>query len=106
MLVKGVHDEYQTVVRSPGFLFNDEEVLASVMEITGSTSKTAAVEKALTEMARKHKLKNILREGMGMTPAEIKASYNFSASDSLAELPSVAEKKPVTYRTNVRKRPH
>lgn len=82
----------------------NEDVLASVMEITGSTSKTGAVERALTEMARKHKLKNILREGMGMSPEDIKASYDFSASDATPELPALKEKKSVTYKANVRKR--
>ena len=86
----------------------NEDVLADVMAITGSSSKTGAVEKALTEMVRKHKLKNILREGMGMSPEEIKASYDFSASDSGAPVEStaIADKKSVTYKANVRKRSH
>ena len=86
----------------------NEDVLASVMEITGSSSKTAAVEKALTEMVRKHKLKSILREGMGMSADEIRNSYDFSAVDATPDLPAMAEGKPVKYKSkaHVRKRPH
>jgi Arc/MetJ family transcription regulator len=61
----------------------DEDTLSAVMEITGSTSKTGAVEKALTEMVRRHRLKSVLKEGMGMTSEEIKNSFDFAAYDSL-----------------------
>ena len=37
----------------------DEDTLSAVMEITGSTSKTGAVEKALTEMVRRHRMKSV-----------------------------------------------
>lgn len=74
----------------------NEDVLADVMEITGASSKTAAVERALTEMVRKHRLKCVLREGMGMTPEEIRESYDFSNAD-LPETPLSFERKPVKY---------
>ena len=70
----------------------DEDTLSAVMEITGSTSKTGAVEKALTEMVRRHRLKSVLKEGMGMTPEEIKNSFDFETYDSLNR----AEKFPDT----------
>jgi len=60
----------------------NEDILASVMEVTGASTKTAAVEKALTEMARRHKLGSILREGMGMSNEEIKNCYDFAAYDA------------------------
>lgn len=75
----------------------DEDTLTSVMEITGSASKTAAVEKALTEMVRRHRLKSVLREGLGMTPDEIKASFDFASYDASNTSPPIT-KKPVTYR--------
>jgi Arc/MetJ family transcription regulator len=82
----------------------NEDILADVMEITGSSSKTAAVEKALTEMVRKHRLKRVLREGMGMTAEEIRGSYDFAAADTPRETPTVAEKKRITSKAHARKR--
>ena len=84
----------------------DESVLAEVMDITGDKTKTGAVETALKEMARKSKLKKLLRAGMGMTSDEIKASYDFSTYDRLnsdSEL-RVAEKSKVTYGSKARSR--
>lgn len=75
----------------------DEDTLASVMEITGSTSKTGAVEKALTEMVRRHRLKSILKEGMGMTPEEIKDSFDFASYDAYDTSAKIT-KKTATYR--------
>jgi Arc/MetJ family transcription regulator len=75
----------------------DEDTLASVMEITGSTSKTGAVEKALTEMVRRHRLKSILKEGMGMTPEEIKDSFDFASYDA-SDTSAKITKKAASYR--------
>lgn len=50
----------------------DEETLAEVMKITGAPSKTKAVEMALTELARKAKLKSLLKRGLGLKPGERK----------------------------------
>jgi Arc/MetJ family transcription regulator len=72
----------------------DEDTLASVMEIT---SKTGAVEKALTEMVRRHRLKSILKEGMGMTPEEIKDSFDFASYDA-SDTSAKITKKAATYR--------
>lgn len=74
----------------------DEDVLSEVMKITGSTSKTGAVEKALGEMVRRNRLKNVLREGMGMTAEEIKASFDFDTYDALNSAKPI-ERKTVTY---------
>ena len=73
----------------------DEDTLTSVMEITGSASKTAAVEKALTEMVRRHRLKSVLKEGMGMTPEEIKNSFDFASYDA-SNTSAPITRKPVT----------
>lgn len=51
----------------------DEEVLAQVMELTGAKTKTQAVEMALTEMARRHKMNQFFKRGLGMTPDELEA---------------------------------
>jgi len=54
----------------------DEEVLAEVMKATGAKSKTKAVAAALAEMARKAKLKAILKEGLGLSPTELKNLFD------------------------------
>jgi len=54
----------------------DEDVLDRVMKITGAKTKTAAVEIALTEMARRHKMKELFSAGLGMTPDELKNSFD------------------------------
>lgn len=68
----------------------DEATLAEVMKITGIKSKTKAVETALKEMARRHKLKAILKKGLGLTPKELKNLFD-PASDPDAV---VAERPP------------
>lgn len=49
----------------------DEEVLDRVMKITGAKTKRAAVEIALKDMARRHRLKEKLSEGLGLTPDQL-----------------------------------
>ncbi len=53
----------------------DEDVLARVIKVTGAKSKTKAVEIALTEMARRHKLHERLSQGLGMTPDELRTEF-------------------------------
>ena len=53
----------------------DEDTLREVMKITGAPSKTAAVEMALKEIARKAKLKALLKRGLGLTPAELRKTF-------------------------------
>lgn len=71
----------------------DEEVLARVMKMTGAKTKTRAVEMALSEMARRHKMKELFTEGLGLTAEELKAA--FDPESAPAEL-LVAE-KPAAY---------
>jgi len=61
----------------------DEDVLDRVMKVTGAKSKTQAVEIALSEMARRHKLKELFSQGLGLTPDELKAEFAPSAADRL-----------------------
>ena len=60
----------------------DEDVLDRVMKITGAKTKTQAVEIALTEMARRHKLKELLNAGLGLTPDQLKAEFAPTAADA------------------------
>jgi len=61
----------------------DEEVLDRVMKVTGAKTKTQAVELALTEMARRHKMKELFSQGLGLTPEELKAEFAPTAADAL-----------------------
>jgi Arc/MetJ family transcription regulator len=54
----------------------DEEVLDRVMKITGASTKKEAVEIALNEMARRHKMKELFSAGLGMTPDELRNAYD------------------------------
>jgi Arc/MetJ family transcription regulator len=53
-------------------MYIDDELLARVMEATGTTSKTKAVDLALREMDRKAKLINLSAAGLGMSADELR----------------------------------
>ena len=73
----------------------DEEVLDRVMKITGAKTKTAAVEIALTEMARRHKMKELFSAGLGLSAEELKNAFDpNSYPESVESAPMVAEGKP------------
>ena len=61
----------------------DEDVLARVMKITGAKTKTQAVKHALADMARRHKMKELFSQGLGLTPDELKAECAPTAADLL-----------------------
>lgn len=70
----------------------DEEVLDRVMKITGAKSKTAAVELALSEMARRHKMRELFSAGLGFSPDELRNSVDpGSYPESTGENLKVAE---------------
>ena len=76
----------------------DEDVLARVMKITGAKTKTQAVEMALAEMARRHKMKALFSQGLGMTPDELRAEFAPTAADALdSHGLIVAENKQAPY---------
>lgn len=60
----------------------DEDILTEVMEITGARTKTAAVEMALTEMARRRKLGQALRGLAEIPDAELADGYDFTAYEA------------------------
>ena len=73
----------------------DEEVLERVMKVTGARTKTAAVRIALTEMARRDKLKDLFSAGLGMSPEELKAAIDpDSYREAEPEARLVAEGEP------------
>ena len=61
----------------------DEDVLDRVMKITGASTKREAVEIALNEMARRHKLKELFSQGLGLTPDELRAEFAPGPVDAL-----------------------
>ncbi len=54
----------------------DEAVLAEVMKATGASTKTKAVEIALREIARRARLKAILRKGSGVPADRLAEAYD------------------------------
>ncbi len=79
----------------------DEDVLERVMKITGAKTKTGAVEIALSEMARRHKMKELFRAGLGMSPDELKNALDpASYPDWEGTTPLVAEPNAPDVPTN------
>lgn len=61
----------------------DEDVLARVMKVTGAKTKTQAVEMALADMARRHKMKELFTQGLGLSPDELRAEFAPTPADLL-----------------------
>ena len=57
-------------------MFIDDGLLARVMEATGTTSKTRAVDLALREMDRRAKLAKLAAAGLGMEADELKEAVD------------------------------
>jgi Arc/MetJ family transcription regulator len=78
-------------------MYIDDALLARVMEATGASSKTMAVDLALRELDRKAKLARLATEGLGLTPDELKdavdPSYNLEAMRR-KETPAFYGRKP------------
>lgn len=73
----------------------DEEVLDRVMKITGAKTKREAVEIALNDMARRHKMKELFTAGLGLTSDELKAAFaNDPVPDDTAHIRVAEEKAP------------
>jgi Arc/MetJ family transcription regulator len=75
----------------------DEDVLNRVMQVTGAKSKTQAVEIALSEMARRHKLKELLGQGLGLTPDQLKAEFAPTAAEQLDRPALLVAEPPAPY---------
>jgi hypothetical protein len=76
----------------------DEDVLARVMKLTGAKTKTQAVEMALAEMARRHKMKELFSQGLGLTPDELRNAFAPTPADVLdSHGLLVGEKKQAAY---------
>jgi hypothetical protein len=81
-------------------MYIDEELLARVMEATGTTSKTRAIDLALREMDRKAKLVKLSTAGLGMGPDELR-----EAIDPVYDLAALRRSEtPVTYGSKPRSR--
>lgn len=78
----------------------DEGLLASVMNATGVTSKTKAIDLALREMDRKVRLVSLCTEGLGLGPDELKETV-----DAAYDLPRQRQlETPLTYGRKPRSR--
>ena len=71
----------------------NEDILAEVVKITGVASKTSAVETALIEMVRRHRLKELGRKGLGLKPGELKTAWE----DPFPEETARVAETPVKY---------
>ena len=71
----------------------DEALLKRVMEVTGVTSKTKAIDLALRELDRRAELKRLAQEGLGLTAEELKRAFN-PASDPDATLQCAEKRLP------------
>ena len=71
----------------------NEDVLADVVKITGVESKTKAVEFALTEMVRRHRLKELAKKGLGLTAEELRNAWE----DPFPQESLKAAERPVKY---------
>ena len=68
----------------------DEDTLDEVMKITGAPSKTAAVEMALSELARKAKLNALLKRGTGLKPGALKDAFFPGYAETYRAMPEAA----------------
>ena len=57
-------------------MYIDDALLARVMEATGATSKTKAIDLALREMDRRAKLIKLSSAGLGLGPDELKETID------------------------------
>jgi len=57
-------------------MYIDDELLGRVMEATGATSKTKAIDLALREMDRRAKLIKLANAGLGLGADELKETLN------------------------------
>jgi Arc/MetJ family transcription regulator len=82
-------------------MYIDDELLARVMEATGTTSKTKAIDLALREMDRRAKLIKMSAAGLGLGPDELKETldpvYDLEALRR-SETPGNYGRKPRTRR--------
>jgi len=72
----------------------DEDVLARVMKVTGAKTKTLAVEIALKEMARRHKMKELFTAGLGLTPDELRNAFAPESETDQSGLRVAEDKTP------------
>ena len=74
-------------------MYIDDALLARVMEATGATSKTRAIDLALREMDRRAKLMKLSSEGLGLAPDELR-----EAIDPAYNLEEARDREtPITY---------
>ena len=74
-------------------MYIDDALLARVMEATGATSKTKAIDLALREMDRRAKLIKLSSEGLGLGPDELR-----EAVDPAYDLEAARRREtPITY---------
>jgi len=73
----------------------DEDILADVMKAHDFETKTEAIDFALRELDRRAKLRAYRKNGMGLTPAELKSAVfpGYVPGDSLVAEPEAPFRK-------------
>jgi Arc/MetJ family transcription regulator len=74
----------------------DDDLLERVREMTGAKTKTEAIHYALGEIDRRNRLRTLLSEDIGLTPAEWRNAYEEPAAEE--ETLRVAEEPAATAR--------
>ncbi len=75
----------------------DEEVLDRVMKITGAPTKRAAVEMALNNLARRHKMKELFREGLGLSAEELRNAVDPASYPEFDRPAALVAEAPAPY---------
>lgn len=75
----------------------DDDLLERVRVMTGAKTKTEAIDYALREIDRRNRLRELLAEDIGLTPAEWRKAFDDS-SELGEESARVAEAPPKTTR--------
>lgn len=75
----------------------DEEVLDRVMKITGAPTKRAAVEMALNNLARRHKMKELFRDGLGLSAEELRAAVDPASYPEFDRPAALVAEAPAPY---------
>lgn len=77
----------------------DDDLLERVRLATGAKTKTEAIDYALREIDRRHRLREVLAEDIGLTPEEWRNAFDDTADEE--EIAQVAE-TPTKYTAKTR----
>lgn len=80
----------------------DEAKLQQVMEFTGASTKTKAVELALEAMVKRGKLQSFAKRGLGLTPDELENAWEDPFPEETARREAARKKAATSKNGNAR----